>query len=360
MKTTTIFFFTLLVFFQSCKKHVLEDEIVGEPPFYIEGTINNQTMNLVGGIDNVVFQPSHAISNNGLATYTASISNSNESLIIELIGNADAPSLSINDLIPIGEYEVVNFQQDTALGFLEITSNYPDQTNIIIVNANNDVFYQGESGGITSFLPDGDYSLNIIFNTNVNFYTYNFSIINGKLCGSAPQIKIENNVLSFYPSNVTGSSYDLIINNTLYNNISLGDEFDLTNLLPPSEPVVLIALNEISQNNCTSESFWFFTPDIVGDFNNQLTIKPALQEPTYSEQTCRISYHSPDGKEYSSLIDDSNLFQITQIDPYLDDPNGLEAYKIQIQANVKLINIHQPDDMIDLFIENGAIPIVNE
>lgn len=361
---------TLILLLPACKKKVLDDDIITEePPFRVEGTIDGQDFSLIGGIGNVLIDPEHTVSEEGFSVFNTNFSMSNctdcnEALTIEFIGN-EVLGVEFSEILPLGFYDIVDYlpADESTFFTLDVSNTIVNQLDLIHLFGG--ISYSGPADGFAQeFLDSGFYNMYMDFDNSLEIqsYSYEFFVEGSENCGSMPQITIIDNVLSFHHSNDNPGLFNIMINNDDLGVISPGQEISLLNYIPGPSFILDIGITEIMLSDCFTSSEWIFAGQdgSLSNYEGDISFVSEQQNISNTALSARIHYTNSEGVDYVTEVDDVSTLNITEIEIYTEDPNGLEAYLVHITANITLVNITEPTDVINMIIEDAVIPVVNE
>ncbi|MFK7755775.1 MAG: hypothetical protein AB8B53_02460 [Flavobacteriales bacterium] len=350
-----------------CTPNELPKNILGDPVFYAEGTIDGTPFSLLAGPDNVEVISSITTDISGIPSFDVEFAQlgcaSCESLQIGITGTNEADITGIDQTLPVGSYLPVSF---TA------TENTGEYTIVF-----------SEGLGLSFTLISDDTQEVTILNNNQTFsiepgsYSYEFISISIEGCSSFVNgiLVLDEDGGLYIPQIVTGidtngefldfssfSNSSILILNEDGENIAILDEDEflyLSELDMLSQAVAAIVVLDNSSFGELAITYVF-----EGGFSfeclTQLAINSVTGPSPLEALTASVSYVSTAGIEYSIPTGSDDFFIINSLTPYLEDPMGREAYTLSFSCGLNLATNTAGVSALQLEITEGIIPIVIE
>ncbi len=359
-------FTVLLMFLSSCGPKVLEEDIVEEAVFYTEGMVDGEVFSLVAGPENVTIETMYSESINNLPVFITSFSNQNcatcsKRLDMVLVGqDISVGEISFEEKLPIGNYALDEYTADILPeggDFLIMSSSSVDYS---LFDDNGEVVIGTD--GVVSDLDDGQYTMVAIGGIGcLATQTSTFDIVGGFLCSPLAQINITDTQFSFtigddFPMNnyVT----EIFINDQLIN-LQPDVVVDINSIVPSGDidNILVVVDDGVS---CVSTNGWFFETPLVSSCDFSITMTSLSAAPPPIELSVSVKYTSEDAQEYVSISGSTGTLSVLEYAPYDEDPEGREAYRVRLNANMTLVNVMNNSDQISLSITDAYVPLVNE
>jgi len=353
-----------------CAPNELPENVIAEPIFYAEGTLDGAPFSLLAGPENVEVVSSSYLTEDELIGFNILFSQAGcsncERLSIDLIGSTAADMTQIEQLLPAGEYQPFGESDEQFSGYYTADFGNNSATSI--------QFFSVPGGELVFVAADEPFQAQPgayqIAYTTVDGLNACFSTVAGSLeLGTSGEVSFSQ-VLS--GTDQFGDYIDLAAfeNGTVIISSS-SDESDVaqieivgqkiyTSELPFfPEDIFTITVNSDNEEQSYSAEYSFsngFSIDCIPFLN----IEPIAESVPALPLSALVSYMNNDGETYSIPSGTDDFFIVQSIEPYLNDPLGREAYSLNFTCGLVLAPSTSGVSALQLEITDGIIPIVIE
>ncbi len=352
-----------------CAPNELPEDIVGDPIFYAEGTLNGEPFSLAAGPNNVQVLSSNDITPEELPIFSIELSHEGcvncESLNIEIVGNVFTDGASDEEILPAGEYDIVSGGISSFQG--EYIFDFPQglgQTFTLFSEESSE-FISINSSEPFSALP-GMYNFEYVY-LNGLFSCATF--VSGTVVlgddGSAhiPQITTGSDAEGDY-IDVSGFTNSIMIvtdiDGTQVPILLVDDYFYLESFtefeIEPSEISSLFILG-IGGFEEFAIGYQFEDGFSIGCLD-QLEIITDFELAPLESLSVAVTYSDINGIEHFVPFGTDDFFLIHDLTPYSEDPLDREAYLLNFSCGVSLSD--SQSSTLQLEITEGIIPVVFE
>ncbi|GEM_PF-3260792 len=349
----------------SCSPNELPDNVIEEPEYSLEGTLDGQIFSLDVGPDNVFINSHSDTAEDEVPTFTIEI-NGEEcedclgSLEFVISGEQSYhQGLEFSDFISEGNYNVISPFITSGANPLQLSYDYSDYGDIQI---GNESFNNQESFNLST----GQHQLNamlIDFDSASTFsYLSNFEVDElGTTCFEQSQITFENGLFTIQiPEDQAQYVQSILVTETPleYTPGMTIDPLDFMFSVDSFE-LFFIVLEYSTENGCIhSEQFSWSSQDEELNFINYsaIHISNVELESIVNPLTLSLVYTNPENVVYVSTSLEQNWFEIIDIQLAADENENI--FNITFSCTIELINEENPQDVISLHLENAVIPLV--
>lgn len=349
----------------SCAPNELPENIEEEPEYSIEGTIGSESFTLDVGPDNVFIHSESDTEEGEVPTFIVELNGEEcEECLgsFEFVISGEQPfseNLDFSDFISSGEYEVINpLDQDTETA-LTIDYNPSDFQEVLLNGmpiSPGSVFLED---GINFFEAN---NLNIppleFSNYSASFYADEF----GETCFETSTVTIENGWVYIDIPDQMEDDAAIYFNEASEPYSTSGDvEVLASDIVEEIENFdqLVIMVEYASQNPCASiENFVWAAEELNEITSPEIEFNMETSFPPADPLTVSLVFTSPDGVVYSSAEIENDWFEIVNIAPAAGEFQN--TFDITFSCSIDLVNQENPQDILNLVLENAVIPLVFE
>lgn len=350
----------------ACQPNELEENVVAEPVFFLEGSIDGTPFDFGAGPDGRVVETDMHLGTDALPIFVTSFFNEqcddcDHELSIEIVSPTSYDEgLDISDYLPLGVYGLADYHTDEELSQISVfVEGEAEFEEFGIFDEWGEEVHSSDDPPILD-LPDGFYTFqfaSVEFTGCIVGYLAYFELIEGNICAEFPTIEIDDDLFSYHLPDDSFGPWLVVVNGVPIF-FEEGEEVDVDMLLNGEDYINEVSITHLDEWSCEQGVIWNFGNDIAdGDCIPEVLYETESVQMS-TPQTVRLRYQNSEGQIYLSEEMDLGGMDIVSHTASIEELEEGDAYTLTVSIDALLEPASGIGEPIQLTITDGEIPIV--